>query len=1424
MRHIYRNIVIAALLLAPLSVAAQTVDLAALQAQVAALQAQLAQKAQMQTTAPSGTGSAARCVALARTLERGATGDDVTALQTFLISEGVLSATATGFFGAQTEAAVKAWQTKRGIDPIGRVGPATRAAMACTGGTSTTPIVGNQCPNVPKPPTCENAVSVQSNGCTVGWQCSVATLPPQTFTATPVSGPTPLVVKFSGVVTSANAGFCAGNFCAATLVFGDGSTGAVPLPNATGAMINYEILHTYTNAGPFIANLYQGSAGSGAAVVGNGITISPIAPAVPVTPGAPTLTVNPTFGAAPLAVTIMVQNITSGANLSIEFGDGSFGSVQPIASGWGATHTYNAGGSFTIKLRRTTGAGNNCTSDSCQVLASTGLSVTAAQIANTALVPTPSSGLAPLPVTFFLNGASQAYAGGVVLDFGDNATEYVCAPGQLCGQRSVTHTYQAAGTYNVQLLGLNPGAGTTVLRQATVSVLTPQSTSLVASPSTGSVPLTVTFTGHGGNQSFPNGAIIQYGDGATEQFCTANEVCGQKTKTHTYNDGDQYGARLIGLQSGTASSTLGTAVVTATGGPTKIKVTGPTGTARKGESVTLAWTVRGTKPTSGTLLFDLYTQAGARIGTILSITNFQSGSASWKIPSSQDKNCTTTQPNGLCGVSLAPGTYRIQANTGGLSTQPEITSDAVLVIKDEEITANNFTVTVAPNTAEVGKPMTIKYKVGSPPYNGGVALYLIKPSGEQVGLIASKLDADTETSTYNWNAGDTQPASQLAAGEYHVLAKVYSPVTADPASANALIHASVTSLPFTIKAAGTGAGCVVLNNNLSLNDTDATTNGEVTKLQEFLAQDSTIYPEGTISGFYGNATRRAVERFQAAKGIATSGSPETNGYGAVGPTTRAKIAAECGNTTHNFRATPLTGRVPLSVSFTAIAPTAGKTYSVDFGDGQSSGFTSVVTHTYETIGTYIAKLNVTESGVTKVGGTATVKVTNTTSAPVAFCAAITRTLAIEDTDATTGGDVSRLQQYLAADPTLYPEGTVSGFYGALTEKAVKKYQASKGIAQTGSVGPQTLAAIRCAADPAVGGIFSATPTTGAGPLLVKFTTDRAVAGGSYRINFGDGSSQWLSASSTTHTYTTTGTYTAELIRSIGNCFGLQNEALRLCELGNNEILASKTISVVTPANMSIAVTPASVGMGGNLVVNWTTSNPPAGSIVRLEVYRDGATEPALTSSNDQGLTSGSSNLPANGSFTWTLPAQGTPIVVDGGFGGYTMAPGTYHITGKLYTGSQCWGFCAGVPERAIHASGKSASFTVTTAAATPTPTPTPATTPVTGSVACTNPTTFPFMARVTLANGSTRDFEFSASDREGIQQIQYADFAAAPTSMSVFMAAMGYYSPVYGDRWSAMLNTVTGQTGGSISVTSRRSDLAPGFRGFGDIVCTVAWR
>ena len=73
----------------------------------------------------------------------------------------------------------------------------------------------------------------------------------------------------------------------------------------------------------------------------------------------------------------------------------------------------------------------------------------------------------------------------------------------------------------------------------------------------------------------------------------------------------------------------------------------------------------------------------------------------------------------------------------------------------------------------------------------------------------------------------------------------------------------------------------------------------VMSLQQFLAADSSVYPEAIVSGYYGPLTRAAVQRYQCKQGIVCSGSAASTGYGRVGPRTLAAINASIGGVSNS---------------------------------------------------------------------------------------------------------------------------------------------------------------------------------------------------------------------------------------------------------------------------------------------------------------------------------------------------------------------------------------------------------------------------------------------------------------------------------------------------------------------------------------------
>ncbi len=115
--------------------------------------------------------------------------------------------------------------------------------------------------------------------------------------------------------------------------------------------------------------------------------------------------------------------------------------------------------------------------------------------------------------------------------------------------------------------------------------------------------------------------------------------------------------------------------------------------------------------------------------------------------------------------------------------------------------------------------------------------------------------------------------------------------------------------------------CVNLTHNLYLGKRDWNTNGEVSKLQRFLTQTGD-YTYGQITGYYGPATVRAVQRWQRKHGVVSYGSPDTTGYGMVGPSTRKAMREACGVSGNND---------PTIVPIHVTAPNGGEVWDMGYG-------------------------------------------------------------------------------------------------------------------------------------------------------------------------------------------------------------------------------------------------------------------------------------------------------------------------------------------------------------------------------------------------------------------------------------------------------------------------------------------------------------
>jgi peptidoglycan hydrolase-like protein with peptidoglycan-binding domain len=159
---------------------------------------------------------------------------------------------------------------------------------------------------------------------------------------------------------------------------------------------------------------------------------------------------------------------------------------------------------------------------------------------------------------------------------------------------------------------------------------------------------------------------------------------------------------------------------------------------------------------------------------------------------------------------------------------------------------------------------------------------------------------------------------------------------------------------------------------------------DVTSLQQFLAQDKSVYPEGIVNGNFGALTEKAVQRFQVKNSIVSSGTADTTGYGAVGSRTAAAIAASCSGSSGSVSSVPAdavggfisiapypTGSsraiaVQLTINTTNSCNAA--VYVLDYGDrsgprqipvpaGTCKATTQSINHTFQLAGTYQVTLS-----------------------------------------------------------------------------------------------------------------------------------------------------------------------------------------------------------------------------------------------------------------------------------------------------------------------------------------------------------------------------------------------------------------------------------------------------------------------------------
>jgi len=475
-----------------------------------------------------------------------------------------------------------------------------------------------------------------------------------------------------------------------------------------------------------------------------------------------------------------------------------------------------------------------------------------------------------------------------------------------------------------------------------------------------------------------------------------------------------------------------------------------------------------------------------------------------------------------------------------------------------------------------------------------------------------------------------------------------------------------------------------LSGNLYAGEGDATTNGGVTLLQQFLGISPT-------TGYFGSATLQAVENWQSSHSIVSSGTASTTGFGFVGPRTRAAMgfgvstsgntgSGTAGGSAQNvtFFATPKSGAAPLSVYFRYNNSTSGGSYSVSFGDGTSGTLTYevppcassaavncpsyyVTSHTYASIGTYTATLSPQYACPMNTDGT--VGICNTPNE--AILGTVTITVTSTDTGVSCPGGAAFISGGCPPLPTPAPT-------------------------------PVT---------------FTATPTSGAVPLTVTFTSNTFGT-----VSFGDGTSGMLNQNaipmymcalgansncvnptpsySTSHTYTSANTYTAVLTK--GNCACPLNGE---CNCPNQAVLGTVVITVTgntvtnpypTTPSVTLTASPTSITSGSGATLTWSSANATA---CTGNGFSTGGTNTMGAGVISVGATNGSVTV---------YPTQTTPYSVSC-TNGLVSAVGSATVTVITAGGTACPAIARVCPTGQVDQ--VSANCMHTCVASTPTPSP-----------------------------------------------------------------------------------------------------------------------
>jgi PKD repeat protein len=216
-------------------------------------------------------------------------------------------------------------------------------------------------------------------------------------------------------------------------------------------------------------------------------------------------TASPTSGVAPLQVDFTNTSIGGYSASLWHFGDSTTSTL------YAPSHIYTSQGTYAVALT-VSGTGGTDTMTRTNY-------ITAYEPVQANFTAVPTSGVAPLTVDF-TNRSTGDYDT-CTWDFGDSGVSSVCS--------DPSHEYASDGVYTVTLALKGLGGENALIRRSYITVCETVSADFIASPTSGTVPLTVAFT----NTSIGDytSSLWEFGDGVTSTH---------QCPTHTYTAVDVY--------------------------------------------------------------------------------------------------------------------------------------------------------------------------------------------------------------------------------------------------------------------------------------------------------------------------------------------------------------------------------------------------------------------------------------------------------------------------------------------------------------------------------------------------------------------------------------------------------------------------------------------------------------------------------------------------------------------------------------------------------------------------------------------------------------------------------------------------------------------------------------------------------------------